>query len=80
MWSCGGKLRVLLKLRVDLGDPWCLLREVRSPLVLQVPHQDSSHISVGMNRASSQDEAGTSAFLSISDLDRRVSAELEQET
>ena len=33
--SCGGKLRVLLKLCVDLGGHSCLLREVRSPLVLQ---------------------------------------------
>ena len=79
-WSCGGKLRVPLELPVDLGDHSFFFRKVRSPLALQVPHQDSSHISVGMNRASSQDEAGSSAFLSISDLDRRVSAELEQET
>ena len=79
-WSCGGKLRVPLELPVDLGDHSFFFRKVRSPLALQVPHQDSSHISVGMNRASSQDEAGTSAFLSISDLDRRVSAELEQES
>ena len=33
-----------------------------------------------MNRASSRDEAGTSLFLSISDFDGRVSAELEQES
>ena len=33
-----------------------------------------------MNRASSRAEAGTSVFLSISDFDRRVSAELEQES
>ena len=35
-------------------------------------------ITAGMNRASSLVEAGTSGFLSISDCDRRVSAELEQ--
>ena len=33
-----------------------------------------------MNRASSQDEAGTLGLLSISDFDHRVSAELEQES
>ena len=33
-----------------------------------------------MNRASSRVEAGTSVFLSISDFDHRVSAELEQES
>ena len=32
-----------------------------------------------MNRASFRVEAGTSGFLSISDFDHRVSAELEQE-
>ena len=33
-----------------------------------------------MNRASSQVEVETSGFLSISDFDHRVSAELEQES
>ena len=33
-----------------------------------------------MNRASSLDETGTKVFLSISDFDCRVSAELEQES
>ena len=33
-----------------------------------------------MNKASSRDKAGTSVFLSISDFDRRVSAELDQES
>ena len=33
-----------------------------------------------MNRTSSRDELGTSVFLPISDLDRRVSEELEQES
>ena len=33
-----------------------------------------------MNRASSLDEKGTKVFLSISDFDCRVSAELEQES
>ena len=79
-WSCGGKLRVPLELPVDLGDRLCFLREFRSALALQGPPRDSSSITSGMNRASSQDEAGTSAFLSISDFDRRVSAELEQES
>ena len=80
VWNCGGKLRLPLELRVDLGGPSCLLREVRSSLALQGPPRDSSSITSGMNRASSQDEAGTSAFLSISDFNCRVSAELEQES
>ena len=78
-WSCGGKLRAPLKLPVDLGDRSCFIREFRSALALRGPTGDSSCIAAGMNRASSQDEAGTSVFLSISDFDRRVSAELEQE-
>ena len=78
-WSCGGKLRAPLKLPVDLGDRSCFIREFRSALALRGPTGDSSCIAAGMNRASSQDEAGTSLFLSISDFDRRVSAELEQE-
>ena len=48
-------------------------------MALQGAPQDSSHISTGVNRASSGVEAGTSEFLSISDFDRRVSAELEHE-
>ena len=78
--SCGGKLKVPLELPVDLGDRSCFLREFRSPLALCGPPRDSSRIAAGMNRASSRDEAGTSVFLSISDLDSRVSAELEQES
>ena len=58
----------------------CFLRELRSSLALRAPPQDSSCITERMNRASSRDEAGTSVFLSISDLDCRVSAELEQES
>ena len=65
--SCGGKLRVPLELPVDLGDRLCFLREFRSALALQGPPRDSSSITSGMNRASSQDEAGTSAFLSSGD-------------
>ena len=71
-WSCGGKVRVPLELPVDLGDPSCFLREVRSPLALGGPLRVSSHIAAGMNRASSQHEAGTLVFLSISDFDRRA--------
>ena len=74
MWSCGRKLRVPFELRVDLGDRLCLLREDRSPFVLQGAPRDSSHISAGVNRASSQFQAGNSGFLSISDFDCRVSA------
>ena len=61
---------------------WCthssLLREFRSPLALRGAPWDSSHSATGMNRASSQDKAGTSGFLSISDIDLRVSSDLEQ--
>ena len=78
MWSCGGKLRVPLKLRVDLGDRSCLLREVRSPVALLGAPRDSSHIAARMNGASSGVEAGTSGFLSISDFNPRVSAELDK--
>ena len=60
---------------VDLGDRSCLLREVRSPLLLRGAPQDSSGIDAGMNRATSRVEAGTSGFLSISDFDPRVSAD-----
>ena len=79
-WSCGGTIWVPLKMSVDLGDCSCFLREVRFPLALRGPTQDSLCIAAGMNRASSRDEAGTSVFLSISDFDCRVSAELEQES
>ena len=73
-------LRVPLELCVDLADSKCLLREVRSPLVLRGAHRDSSRITAGMNRASCRVEEGTSGFLSISDFDSSISAELEQES
>ena len=47
-WSCGGKLRILLELCVDLGDLSCLLWDVRSPLALQGLPQDSLCIAAGM--------------------------------
>ena len=72
-WSCGGKLRVPLELPVDLGERSCFLREVRSPLTLRGPPQDSLCIAEGMNRASSRVEARTSGFLYISDFNPRVS-------
>ena len=62
------------------GGTSCLLGELRSPLALQGPPQDSSRIASGMNRTSSRVEAGTSEFLSIFDFDRSISAELEQES
>ena len=49
-------------------------------MALRGPPQYSSRFAVGMNRASSLDEKGTKVFLSISDFDCRVSAELEQES
>ena len=71
-------LRVPLELCVDLADSKCLLREVRSPLVLRGAHRDSSRITAGMNRASCRVEEGTSGFLSISDIGLGVPAELKQ--
>ena len=73
--SCGEKPRVPLELRVDLGDCTCLLREVRSPLLLRGVPRYSLHIAAGVNRASSRVEAGTLGCLSISDFDHMVSAD-----
>ena len=67
-------------MRVHLWDLSCLSRVVRSPLGFRGPPLDSWCIAAAMNRASSQVEVETSGFLSISDFDRRVSAELEQES
>ena len=39
---------------------------------------DSSRVAAGMNRVTSQVEAGTSGFLSISDMDLGVSVEFKQ--
>ena len=55
----------------------CFLSDVRSPFELQGALLDSSRVAAGMNRASSPVEAGTSGFLSISDIDLRVSVESE---
>ena len=76
--NCVRKFRVPLELHVALGELLLSTREVRSPLELRGAPQDSSCIAVGMNTASSRVEAGTSGFLSISDIDLRVSADLEQ--
>ena len=54
------------------------LREVRSTFNLRGAPRDSSCIAAQMNRASSRVEARTSGFLSISDIDLRVSVEFEQ--
>ena len=56
------KVSVHLELRVDMGDHSCVLRQVRSPLALRGLPRDSSRIAAGVNRASSQVEAGTSGF------------------
>ena len=79
-WICGGKLRVLIELCVDLGDHSCLLREVRSPLVLRGAPRDSLHIAAGMNRASNPVEVGISGFFSIFNFNRSVlQSELESQ-
>ena len=54
----------------------CLLMEVRCPWALQGTPRDSLSIAAGMNRASSPVEAGTSGFLSISDIHHGVFTEL----
>ena len=60
------------------GTHFHLLREVRSPLALPGAPRDSLHRAAGLNRASPRVEAGTSVFLSISDIDLGVPAELKQ--
>ena len=60
------------------GTRSCFLREVRSTFELRGAPRDSSCIAAQMNRASSRVEARTSGFLSISDIDLRVSVEFEQ--
>ena len=61
------------------GTCSCLLREIRSLALCGAPW-DSSRIAGGMNRASSRVEAVTSGFLSISEIDLGVYADLEQES
>ena len=77
-WSCGGSLGFLSSCVSTWGTCSHLLREVRSPLVFRGAPRDSSCRVAGLNRASSRVEAGTSVFLSISDIDRGVPAELKQ--
>ena len=73
-WSCGRKLRVPLELRVDLEDP--LMSPQGSQISFGIARDTSGFLAhhCGINRDSSQVEAGTSWFLSISDIDLRVSA------
>ena len=67
-----GNLGFLSSCMSTWGTCSCLLREVRSPLVLRGAPRDSSRITAGMNRASSRVEAGTSGFLPCSDVGLRV--------
>ena len=69
---------VPFELHVDLGDP--LVYPQRSQISFVVVRGTSRFLQItsGMNTASSRVEAGTSVFLSISDIDLRISAELEQ--
>ena len=73
-----GSLRFLSSCVGTWGTRSCFIREVRSAFELQGELRDSSHITVGMNRASSRVKVGTSGFLSISDTDLTVSVEFEQ--
>ena len=76
LWSCGGKLRVPLELRGDLGDPLVFPQGSQICFQTRGALQDSSPITAGMNRASSRVEAGTSGFLSSSDRDLGVPMEI----
>ena len=78
LWSYGGSLRFLSSCAGTLGTHSCFVGEVRSAFLLRGAPRDSYHIAVGMNRASSRVEAGTSGFLSISDTDLTVSVEFKQ--
>ena len=73
-----GSLKFLLSCVGTWGTCSCFIREVRSAFKLRGALRDSSHITVGMNRASSRVKVGTSGFLSISDTDLTVSVEFEQ--
>ena len=73
-----GSLKFLLSCVGTWGTCSCFIREVRSAFELQGALWDSSHITVGMNMASSRVKVGTSGFLSISDTDLMVSVEFEQ--
>ena len=73
-WSCGGKLRVPIELRVDLRYPIVSPQGSQISFGVASGSRDSSRIAAGMNRATSRVEAGTSRFLSISDIDLGVSA------
>ena len=79
--SCGVVLGSLGFLSSCVGT-WstrsCFLREVRSAFKLRGAPRDSSRVTVGMNRASSRVEEGTSEILSISDIHLEVSVEFEQ--
>ena len=61
-----------------LGDHSCLLREVRSPLVLRGAPRDSLHIAAGMNRASNPVEVGISVLHSSCNKDFGVPIEFHQ--
>lgn len=71
--SCGGSLGFLSSGMGTWGTCSCFLREVRSLCRSRGAPWDSSHsVAAGMNRVTSQVEAGTSGFLSISDMDLGV--------
>ena len=67
-WKLAGSLGFHLNGVSTWGTRSCLHREVRSPLMLREAPWDTSGIPAGMNEASSRVEAGTSGFLSISDI------------
>ena len=73
-----GSLRFLSSCMGTWETRSCFIREVRSAFKLRGAPRHFSHITVGMNRASSRVQAGTSGFLSISDIDLTVSVEFEQ--
>ena len=77
MWSCGGKLRFPLELHVALGTT-CVSSGSQISFGIARGTSQFLGIAAGMNRASFRVEVGTSGFLSISDIDLRVSSDLEQ--
>ena len=56
LWSYGGSLRFLSSCAGTLGTRSCFVGEVRSAFLLRGAPRDSSHVAVGMNRASSRVE------------------------
>lgn len=66
-----GRLGFPLELHGDLGDPLVFLPGMPISWGCEGAPRDSPSVTAGMNRVSSRAEAGTSGFLSFSDIDLR---------